>query len=113
MNATERSILRVGVRLAAKIAGGRFVTAAGALPAANGRALGVTYTDGDAGDRVSVMTLGVARVVASSAIAAGASVAATAEGKAATKAGNAVALGTALTAAAADGDEIEVHLIPN
>ena len=114
MNPAESPILRVGVQLAEANAGRLFVTAAGALPAANGRALGVACVKGAVGDRVAVTALGTAVVVASAAIAVGDKVVSTAAGKAAKSANaNDVVVATALTAAAKDGDELVVHLIPN
>ena len=110
----EVPIARIGVKLAAKVEGRLFVTAAGALPAANGRALGVSYVGGEIGDRVAVTTLGVAAVTAAGAIDVGDKVVCTAAGKAAKSANaNDVIVATALGASAADGDELAVHLIPN
>lgn len=62
-----------------------------------------------AGDAVSVMAAGISKVVASAAIAKGASVASTATGTAVTYS-TGTALGTALTAAAAAGEIISVQL---
>lgn len=110
----DAPVFRRGVKLAAAVPAQRFVTAAGAAPAANGRALGVTYVAGGIGDRVAVTTLGVAAVAASAAIAVGDRLATTADGKAA-EAPNAqaVTVATALTAAANADDVIQVHLVPN
>ena len=110
----EITILTVTAKLAAKVDKALFVTASGALPAADGAALGVAQLGGAANDLVPVVTLGVARVTAGGVVAAGDAVACAATGKAIKAVNaNAVRVGRALTAAAADGDEIQVHLIPN
>ena len=108
----ERPILRVGVRLAAATGARLFVNAAGALPADGGRTLGVTRVAGAAGVRVAVTTLGVATATAGARIAVGDKLKATAAGKVVEHDAGAI-VATAYEAAAADGDEVLVHLIPN
>lgn len=90
----------------------RFVTIAGALAGAGATALGVANSGAAIGENFPVLVLGTAVVEASAAIASGAAVEATAVGKAVTRT-TGVVLGRALEAASADGDKIEVLLIPN
>lgn len=98
---------------AAALSANRFVTAAGAVPAANANVIGVTRAPaGAAGDLVPVDMLGIAEVEASAAIAVGAAIATTNDGRAVTYSTGAV-VARALTAAGAAGQLIEVQLIPN
>lgn len=107
------AILTLTVAAAAALSANRFVTAVGAVPAANANCVGVTRSSaGAAGDLVPVDVLGTAMVEASAAIVAGAAVATTNDGRAVTYSTGAV-LGRALTAAGAAGQFIEVLLIPN
>lgn len=107
------AILTLTITAAAALSANRFVTAVGAVPAANAPCVGVTRTGaGASGDLVPVDVLGTTMVEASAAIAAGAAVATTADGRAATHASGSV-LGRALTASSAAGQFIEVLLIPN
>ena len=110
---TEIPILRDSVKLAAATEADIFVDESGALPSAGENAYGPTYTKGAADEYVSVTTLGIATVTASAAIAKGAALMVTATGRVATKAGNTVTVARALGAAAADGDKLKAHLIPN
>lgn len=107
------NILRLGVTATATIAQFQPVQASGAPCTAGGNALGAAILPAVAGERVSVDALGTTIMIASGPIAAGAlvEVAATVT-KVATRS-TGVAIGRALTAAAADGDQIEVLLIPN
>ncbi len=75
-------------------------------------AVGVLRNKPLAGQAAEVAILGTATVIAGAAIAAGAKVAPTAAGKAQTAVSTQYSRGIALTAAAADGDEIEVLLLP-
>ena len=109
----EHPILRISVALSAAVAAQRFVTPGGALPAAGGRTLGVSMVAGAQGDLVAVTALGVATCIAAGAIGVGDAVAATNTGKAAKVAANQATVATALTAAANDGDEIQLLLVPN
>lgn len=107
------AILTLTVTAGGVLTANRFVTGAGAAPAANGRALGVTRTSATAsGDLVPVDVLGTALVEASAAIAADAIVATTNDGRAVTYS-TGVTVGRALTAASAAGQLIEVLLIAN
>ena len=107
-------VLTVTVKVAAAIAANRFITATGAVPAADGNALGVTCSKADAeNDLVPVQVLGVALVEAAEAIPVGSAVETNGAGKAEVQDGAGKIVGRALTAAAADGDLFQVHLIPN
>lgn len=106
------STLTLTVAAAAALTINRFVTATGAVPSANGNALGVTRTSGAQGDLVPVDVMGTALVEASAAISAGAAVATTNDGRAVTYS-TGVAVGRALQAASGAGALVEVLLIPN
>lgn len=106
------SMLALSVLAVAALTAERFVTAAGAVATAAGNAIGVASTDAAIGDLCPVDVLGTAVVTAGAAIAKGAHVEVGAAGKAVTLAAG-KAVGVALEAAAADGDRIEVLLIPN
>lgn len=110
MSSQSKPICPLGVNAAAVLSACRFVTVAGAYPAAGGDTLGVTRVPALAvGDRVLVDTLGTAQVEAGGVIAAGAEVQTDATGKAITKdAGK--ARGKALEGATASGKVIEVFL---
>ena len=106
------SKLDLTIKATAAVTGERFVTAAGAPAAAAGNALGVARSDAQIGGVFPVTYLGTAIVSAGGAVAVGAGVEADATGRAVTLAAG-KKLGTALQAAAAAGDRIEVALIPN
>lgn len=109
------STLTLTMTAAAALTANRFITgspAAAAVPAAGVYCLGVTRSDAASGDLVPIDCAGTAMVEASAAIAAGAAVETTNNGRAVTKS-TGIAVGRALTAAAQAGDLIEVHLIPN
>lgn len=106
------TLLSLSVTATAAVVANQFINAAGATPAAAASALGVTNTKADAGDLVSVSTLGTAVVTAGAAIAQDAIVEVGADGKAITKAAG-IGVGRALQAATGDGDLIEIFLIPN
>ena len=110
---TENALLRDTVQLTAATGENILVDMLGALPAAGAAALGPVYMGGGAGEHVAVSVAGFAPCIAGGAIARGAALMATAEGKVVPHAGNAVQVGRAREAAAADGDEISVLLIPN
>lgn len=109
----EHPILRITVALSAAVAAQRFVTPAGAVPAAGARALGLSMVAGKANDLIAVTVLGAVTGTAAGAIAIGDSIAVAADGKAAKIQANQTAVATALTAAANDGDEVQLLLIPN
>lgn len=90
----------------------RFIGANGTVATAAGNALGVTCTDAKIGDHVGYDALGTTIVTASAPIVKDALLEVAAGGKAVTKT-TGVAVARALQAAGADGDRIEVVLIPN
>lgn len=106
------SVLTLTVLAAAALSANRFVTAGGAVPAANANVIGVTRSSAGSGDLVPVDALGTTMVEASAAISAGAAIATTNDGRAVTHSTGAV-VARALTAAAGAGSLIEVMLIPN
>jgi len=106
------SLLALTVIATAALTKHRFVTHAGAVPAAGARALGVARTDAVIGDVTAVDTYGTAVVEAGAAIAIGVQVEVDGTNRAVTKAAG-VAVGAALQPAQAAGDFIEVLLIPN
>ncbi len=112
MAASNRPVLTISVTATGAIAQYNAVTAAGAVASAAGNAVGFADTAGSTGSRVPVTTLGTAIAVAGAAITAGAAVEVGASGKVVTKSAG-ITVGRALTAAAADGDQIEVLIIPN
>lgn len=113
MAASNISTLTLGIAAAAALAQYQAVTAAGAIATAAGNAVGFTQISGAIGDRVPVTALGTAIATAAGVIAIGAAVEVVGVvGKVVTKS-TGVTVGRALTAAAADGDLIEVLIIPN
>ncbi|KRB73448.1 capsid cement protein [Noviherbaspirillum sp. Root189] len=112
MALTSIALLTLGVTATGTTAANSAVTAAGAVATAGGNAVGFTEVAGVAGDRLPTVALGTAIAKAGAAIAAGAAVEVGTSGKVITKTSG-VAVARALTAAAADGDLIEVMVIPN
>lgn len=108
------SLLALTVIASAAIAAERFVTTAGAYPAAGGLALGVTRSDGAINDPIPVDVLGTAIVEAGAAIGADVPVMVTATGKVVAHDGDGDkhAVGRSLEAAAADGSFVEILLVP-
>lgn len=106
------SLLTLSIAAAVVLTAERFATGTGAVATAGGRAFGVTQTAGAIGDVVAVDVMGTAVVTAGAAIAKDAAVEVGTAGKAVTKS-TGVTVARALQAAAADGDRIEVMLIPN
>jgi predicted RecA/RadA family phage recombinase len=105
-----RPILSLGVIAGGALAACRFITPAGAYPAAGADTLGVTRTPALAsGDRVLVDVMGTAAVEAGAAITAGAEVEVLADGRITPKASG-KARGKALEAASGAGKVIEVLL---
>ena len=113
MSAASTDLLAISLKLAADNVAKRFVTATGAKPARQKNAVGVTQTDGKKDELVTVTVLGTAVVTAAAKIAAGTALEVDADGKVVPHTNGKVAVGRALTAAAADGDDIEVFIIPN
>lgn len=104
---TEQPILITTVLAAAALSRCRFVTNAGAVPAAGAKVLGVTTAAFDSGERASLTVLGIALVEAGAAIAADADVEVDNLGRVITK-DSGVKSGRALDAAGAAGDFIRV-----
>lgn len=90
----------------------RFITALGAQAGADANTLGVSRYDAADGEDLAVDNLGTTEVEAGGAVAAGALIETDANGKAVTNV-DGPGVARALEAAAADGDIIEVVLIPN
>ncbi|HET8898101.1 MAG TPA: DUF2190 family protein [Rhodanobacteraceae bacterium] len=107
------SLLALPVIAAAAIEAERFVTAAGAYPTAATSAFGVSTTKAASGELFGVDVLGTAIVTAGAAIAKNASLEVGSSGKAITRTSTNPIVAVALQAASADGDRIEVLLIPN
>ncbi len=112
MPASNIAILTLGVTAAASITQNQAVTAAGAVATAAGNAVGFANTGASAGQRMPVTVLGTALAVAGAAIAVGTAVEVGTAGKLVPQS-DGVIVARALTAAAADGDVIEVLCIPN
>lgn len=106
------SVLTLSVVAAGTVAAETFGTLAGGTPAPGGSASGVYATAGASGDTVPLDVLGTAVVIAGGPIDVNQEVQVGAGGKAAAKS-TGVVVGRAVTAAAADGDRIEVLLLPN
>ena len=107
------SILSLTVVASATLTAERFVTAAGAVPAADANVLGVVRQAAASGDRVTVDTLGTAIVEAGAAITAGQTLKVDASGRAIPWATSGAKVALALQAAAGAGSFLEVLLIPN
>ena len=113
MSDMAQHILTLTVKAGEALKANRCVEADGTYPAAGGNTLGVTRTEAEDTENVSVTTLGVIGVQASAAVAKGALVQTGADGRVQTQAGNGTPIGRALEAAAAADEVIRVHLIPN
>jgi len=87
------------------------VSQAGALAVAAGKMFGVATTDGETGVQLAVDVLGTSVAVAGAALAKDADLEVGANGKLVTKAAG-VTVARAMQAAGADGDQIEVLLLP-
>jgi S-adenosylmethionine synthetase len=107
------AVVSLTVQAAATVAANRFVEADGTYPAAGGPALGVTRFAGVSGDQLTVDCVGTAIVEAGGAIAVKGACKVDAAGKVVAHDSTNTKVAQALTAAAADGDLIEVLLIPN
>jgi len=113
MAASGIDMLTVGLTASAALAQFQPVTAAGAAATAAGNAVGFARIAVANGERVPVTVLGTSVAIAGAAITAGALVeVGTTVTKVVTRSAG-VSIGRALTAAAADGDQIEVLIIPN
>ena len=106
--------LALTIKTSEAVASRRFITIAGALPAAEGdAAVGVTRAKAASGESTAVDVLGLVAVEASGAIAVGDTVMATTAGKAKKWTSGQVAVARAFEAAVADEDIILVMMIPN
>lgn len=104
---TEQPILTTSVLAAAALTARRFVTTAGAVPAAGAKVLGVTNADYASGEQAGVGVLGILLVEAGAAVSADDQVQSDANGCAITLAAG-VDCGRALDAATAAGQFIRV-----
>lgn len=112
MSRESISILAITVVATAAVLGERFITVAGATPAAGARCLGVCKADASIDEAVAVDVLGTALVVAGAAVTKGDQLEVGVAGKAITQSAGAV-VAVALADATADGDVIEVLLMAN
>lgn len=112
MAASCIKILTLSVVATAALTQYRAVTAAGAVPGAGARCLGVTDFSAASGDRVSVGVLGTVIAEAGAAFALGAALEVDALGRYITKNAG-VTVAHALAAAGAAGNLVEILLIPN
>lgn len=106
------SILTLAVIAAATLAAERFVGADGNYPSAGDAAFGVTNTGGAAGERVPVDVMGTSIATAGDEIEDDELLQIGTEGKLVPQT-TGVAVAKALQAASADGDRIEVLLLPS
>ncbi len=104
---TEHIVLTISILAAAALPKKRYVTAAGAVPAAGAWCPGVTNASYDAGEQAGVDVQGVILVESGGAIAVDAEVQTDATGCAITKAAG-VSLGRTLDAASGAGEYIRV-----
>lgn len=112
MSKQSITILALSVLAAGQVEVHRFVTAAGAQAGDGQNSLGVSEFPAAGGEMLTVNALGTAVVEAGAAIAAGERLQSDADGKAVPKTTGATTA-VALQAAAAEGDLLEVFLIPN
>jgi hypothetical protein len=112
MAAAGIKLLTLSVVATAALTQYRAVTAAGALPAAGARCLGVADFNGAIGDRVSVGAMGTVPVETGAVVAAGAALELDATGRFITKASG-VTVAHALGASTGAGQVIEALLVPN
>ena len=106
------SVLTLAVVAAASLAAERFVGADGNYPAAGGAVFGVTNTGGAAGERGPVDVMGTSIATPGAEIDVDELLQADAQGKLVPQT-TGVAVAKAMQAAGADGDRIEVLLLPS
>lgn len=113
MAASAVDILTIGLIATGTVTQFQPIQASGANATAAGNAVGFARIGGAAGERIPTTVLGTSIAIAGAAISVGAlvEVGATVT-KVVTKSAG-VAIGRALSAAAADGDQIEVLILPN
>jgi hypothetical protein len=109
---SRQSIGLLPIAATATLVAERFVTFAGAVPAADAFVLGVVRQAAVSGDKVTVDVVGTAIVEAGAAIAAGATLKVDATGKVITWVTAGARVGIALQAASGAGQLIEVLLTP-
>lgn len=106
------SLLTLTIAASAAVAACRMVTLGGTYPAAGAKAIGVTRTSAGEGDLMPVDVIGTTIAEAGASIAADDDLMADAEGRVVKLATGKVAIGRALVAAAAAGEQIEILLLP-
>lgn len=106
------SLLSLTIVATVTLTAERFVTFAGAVPAADASVFGVVRQGAVSGDKVTVDVQGTAIVEAGAAITAGATLKVDSTGKVITWATSGAKVGIALQAASASGAFIEVLLTP-
>lgn len=106
-------VLTLTIAATATLVADRFVTAAGAVPAADVNVIGVTRSAAVSGDKVAVDVLGTAIVESGAAVTALDTLKTDNAGRAITWATSGAKVAIALQAATAAGQFIEVLLIPN
>lgn len=106
------SLMALTRMAAATLAGERFCTLMGGVPAAGAAGCGVNRANAIAGDLLTIDVIGTAVVECGAAVADGALVETDVQGRAITRATGTV-LGRALSAGAGAGSRIEVLLIAN
>lgn len=106
------SLLTLSIVAAGAVLADRFTTGAGVYPAAAAGARGVNQADAIAGDLMPVDVIGTTTATAGAAFAKDARLQVGVDGKVITLAAG-VAVAVALEAATADGDKVEVLLLPN
>lgn len=107
------SLLPLTIAATATLVADRFVTFAGAVPAADANTFGVVRQNAVSGDKVTVDAVGTAIVEVGAAVTAGATLKTDALGRAITWVTSGAKVGLALQSATAAGQFIEVLLIPN
>lgn len=112
MAAAGIKLLTLSVVASAALTQYRAVTAAGAVPAAGARCLGIADFNGAIGERVSVAAMGSVPAESGAAVVVGAPLELDASGRLITKTSG-VTVAHALTASTGVGQVIEVMLIPN
>lgn len=112
MAATSKNGLVLSILATAALTAKRAVNIAGAVPSAGATSVGIAVTDGAIGDMTPVVATETAVATAGAAITKGALLEVGTGGKLITK-DTGIAVGRALSAAAADGDDVEVLLLGN
>lgn len=111
MPASKIPLLTLSILATATIAEEQAVGHDGAVASAAGKMLGLAISEAPSGTQVGVDTLGTSIAVAGAAIANGADLQVGSSGKLVTQTAG-IIVARALQAAAADGDKLEVLLLP-